>query len=153
MSEQWRSEIEELIVEFAFLADGGCHAKLVTLFTSDGSFIIPDIPLQSGKVIVYRGHDQLRGRWGGAVAHATCHIMSLPRLRRNGVETASGVINMISYRGTVQGFPPAHEPFIVGRFEDRYSVENGRWLIAERRLVVAFAGAALREPVGVRPEH
>lgn len=153
MSEQWRSEIEELIVEFAFLADGGRHAELVTLFTSDGCFIIPDLPLQSGKVIEYRGHDQLRGRWGGAVAHATCHIMSMPLLRRTGVVTASGVINMISYRGAVQGFPPAHEPFIVGRFEDRYSLENGVWLIAERRLVVVFAGAALREPVGERPGH
>jgi hypothetical protein len=153
MSEQWRRELEELIVEFAFLADGGSHAKLVTLFTSDGCFIIPDLPLESGKVIVYRGHDQLRQRWGGAVAHATCHIMSMPRLRRTGVATASGVINMISYRGAAGGIPPAHEPFIVGRFEDRYSLENGTWLIGERRLVAVFAGAALVQPTGARPEH
>ena len=149
MSEAWRSEVTALITEFCWRADSGRHAELVALFAQDGRFIIPDLPLESGKEVVYHGHDQLRQRWGGKVTHATCHIVSLPRLERTSETTASGATNLISYRGALHGMRSAREPFIVGRFDDQYVHVDGRWLIAERRLVVQFAGEALRQGMPV----
>lgn len=73
-----------------------------------------------------------------------------PRLERTDESTASGSTNLISYRGPLEGPPGAHEPFLVGRFEDKYVIEHGRWVIAERRLVVQFAGEALRSGASVR---
>jgi hypothetical protein len=70
----------------------------------------------------------------------------LPLLRLIDAESATGSMSMVSYRGPLDGISAADEPFIVGRFEDRYVREAGRWLIAERRLVVQFAGKALQSP-------
>jgi hypothetical protein len=142
----WRQELQDLIAEFVLRADTGRHAELVELFARDGKFIFPALPLDSGKDVVYAGHEQLRQRWASGPSHATCHIVSLPLLRLRDVDSATGIMSMISYRGPLGSVPAADEPFIVGRFEDRYVREAGRWLIAERRLVVQFAGKSLTSP-------
>lgn len=145
MSDEWRAEITALIVEFCSRADSGRHAGLVELFARDGRFIFPDLPLESGRDVIHQGHEQLRQRWGArAPQHTTCHIVSMPCLKRTGDRTAVGTTNLISYRGSLEGISPAHEPFLVGRFQDKYIREDGRWVIAERRLVVQFAGETLR---------
>lgn len=132
-----------LIAEFVCRADSGRHAELVELFATDGRFIFPATPLESGKDVVYSGHDQLRQRWQAGPAHATCHIVSTPLLRRLDETSAVGTMSLISYRGPLGSISHVGEPLIVGRFEDRYVRENDHWLIAERRIVIQFAGRHL----------
>jgi hypothetical protein len=146
MPHVWRQELQDLIAEFVIRADTGRHPELVELFARDGKFIFPALPLDSGKDVVYAGHEQLRQRWASGPSHATCHIVSLPLLRLLDAKSATGSMSMISYRGPLGSIPRVDEPFIVGRFEDRYVREADRWLIAERRLVVHFAGKSLTDP-------
>src|SRR5262249_30017324 len=124
-----REEIRELVARYAHCADSGRFDEMVALFAEDGVLEIVD-------------REELRGRqaiYGFLVATATrFRESSGPRSIRHHVTSlrievsAPGEATSASYFLVVGEQGPDH----WGRYRDRYTHRDGRWLFARRQVRV-----------------
>jgi len=138
-----RAEIEELVVENAYLLDRGRFAELVSLYTEDCEVTRPLPPFTDGR------HDTVHGRAALAESFADPaawppnprtmrHVLGNLRLERRSADEATATLTWTGYRHEGEGLS-VPIPMAVGDYEDEYRRDrDGRWRIARRRIVIAF---------------
>jgi ketosteroid isomerase-like protein len=124
-----REEIRELVASYAHFADSGRFDEMVALFAEDGVLEIVDREELHGRQSI---HDFL------VATAARFRESSAPRSMRHHVTSlrievsAPGEATSASYFLVVGDHGPDH----WGRYRDRYTHRDGRWLFARRRVRV-----------------
>jgi ketosteroid isomerase-like protein len=130
-----RAEIAALVDEFAYLVDHGRAEEVVDLLTEDAVF--------ASSAGEDRGRAALSARFAArarAADRTTRHVCANLRLEVLAPDRVRGTVGVAVYRhdGAGMGRPI---PLSVGDWEDLYvRGADGRWRMAERRFVRAFAG-------------
>src|SRR5215467_5575145 len=124
-----REEIRELVARYAHFADSGRFEEMVALFAEDGVLEIVDREELHGRRSI---HDFL------VATAARFRESSAPRSMRHHVTSlrievsAPGEATSASYFLVVGDHGPDH----WGRYRDRYTHRDGRWLFARRQVRV-----------------
>jgi ketosteroid isomerase-like protein len=135
-----RAEIEALIAEHAWLVDHGHADRIHELYTADGCLlgIGPDMIGREAIAAYGKGRGQMTDR-------TARHVCANIRLVAESADRIRGtVVNMLfRHDGPGRGLP---ETMAVADYEDIYARDSdGRWRIAERRLVIVFEAEAHRK--------
>ncbi len=145
-----RAEIEELVIENAFLLDRGRFTELVELYTEDCEVTRPLPPFTDGR------HDTARGRAALAQSFADPtawppnprtmrHVLGNLRLEPRSSDDVAATLTWTGYRHEGEGMAVSI-PMAVGDYEDEYRRDgSGRWRIRRRRIVIAFLNRELIE--------
>lgn len=136
-----RATIETLIYEHAWRVDHHCSDQLYELYTEDGTLQLPSTS--------HRGHAELR-KYGTERAKMTRrqsrHVSSNLRLARLAPDRVRGMHTVTLFRHDGTGCGPA-SPCAVADVHDVYvRSRDNRWLIAERRIELAFESEEHRKP-------
>ena len=146
-----RAEIEELVVENAYLLDRGRFEEILDTYTDDCEVtrILPPFTDPSKR-------DTVRGRKAVAEQFANPelwpptprtmrHVLSNLRFGALDQDRAAATVTWTGYRFEGEGLSIAN-PMAVGDYVDEYRRgEDGRWRIAKREIVIAFLNRDLLE--------
>ena len=130
-----RADIEELIIEHAWMIDHGQADELSSLYTDNGRM------LGLGDDIV--GRDAIAA-WGlrraALLGRTSRHVCTNIRLVWEAADRIRGTAVLTVYRHDGADSGPAIA-LMVGDYEDIFARgADGRWRFAERRLVTRFGG-------------
>ena len=136
---QIRAEIEELVIEHAYLLDHHQSDKLAELYTEDGKMHGIG-PTQQGRAALLE-YGKKRAQMKQRTAR---HVVSNIRLVEDGPDRIRGalVITLFRFDGDKMG---TADPVAVADANDVYVKKNGRWRIAERALSLAFESESHRK--------
>jgi hypothetical protein len=138
-----RSAIEQLITEHAWLVDHGRADRLHELYCAHGTITGAGLKLAGREAIAAWGRERVRS--GRTARHVCTNI----RLVQAGENRVLGHTIITLYRSVGTEGDPSPTPMAVGDWRDVYErTPEGRWLIAERKIVVLFESPAHR---GGRP--
>ncbi|GHG63657.1 nuclear transport factor 2 family protein [Streptomyces griseocarneus] len=132
---------ERLIIEFVRKLDLGDPSEVAELFTTDGIW-----EWAAGDRSI-RGRDALRAYFGSRPAdRLSRRICTNILVTLTSESTATATTYFTTYRvdGHTGGMLPARPPVQVGHYEDTFRKVDGRWLISNRSLFLAFAGPTER---------
>ena len=145
-----RSEIEELVVEHAYLLDHGRFAEIVDLYTDDCEVTRTLPPFTTAAFATARGKAALAATFADPASfpanpRTMRHVLTNLRFERIGEDAASALHTWSGYRHEGPGIGVAH-PMAVGDYEDEYRRGgDGRWRIHRRKIVIAFLNQDLLE--------
>lgn len=128
-----RAEIEALIAEGSWRVD---HGFAKTLWELNSQEVVLR-GLKPGADISGRGGIRAWGERRDAATHITRHVVTNVRIFRNeaGEMKATSILTMYRREGEGLGSP---KPFMVADFEDTFCLEEGRWLLSERKISPMF---------------
>jgi uncharacterized protein (TIGR02246 family) len=131
-----RLELQELNSRYAQALDHNDLDAFLAVFAPDALYRFEQRRSQ--------GHAQLADFFTGRQARGprtTRHLFSGLQLRFTADDEATG--NSVWMSFAAQGLPPFSqaEPFLVADMADRYVLQGGRWLFAERRITPVFRQA------------
>ncbi|MER5654916.1 nuclear transport factor 2 family protein [Streptomyces sp. NPDC002131] len=140
---------ERLVLELVQRLDLGEPGTVCDLFTADGVWEWP----YDGRRIV--GREALRAYFGSRPVDRLSRRMCTNILVTvDSLDTAAATTYFATYRvdGHTEGaLVPPRAPANVGHYEDTFRRVDGLWLIANRRLHLAFGGPTERLDVPVQP--
>jgi 3-phenylpropionate/cinnamic acid dioxygenase small subunit len=144
-----RAELEELVVENAYLLDRGRFTELLELYTDDCEMFRPLPPFTEQKEERIRGRAALAAWYAGPgwpkTPRTMRHVVSNLRLGDVSERRVTATVALIGYRYEGAGISAA-QPMMVGDYEDEYRCgDDGRWRIHRRRVVIAFLNRELVE--------
>ena len=145
-----RAEIEELIVEHAYLLDRGRFAEIIHLYTDDCELTRTLPPFTTGQFETKTGKAALAASFSDPASFPPTprtmrHVVTNLRLRPLADDHVAGVHTWTGYRHEGEGVGVA-SPMAVGDYEDEYRRgSDGRWRIGKRRIVIAFLNTGLLE--------
>lgn len=144
-----RAELEELVVENAYLLDRGRFAELIDLYTDDCEVFRPLPPFTGGEEESIRGRAALAESYAGPAwpksPRTMRHVVTNLRLGDVSERKVTATVTLIGYRYEGAGVSAA-QPMMVGDYEDEYRRgDDGRWRIHRRRVVIAFLNQELVE--------
>lgn len=137
-----RAEIEDLLVEGAYLMDRGRFDELVDLYTEDCEVTRLLPPFTGGESSVIRGRKALAEMYSGPewprTPRTMRHVISNVRLRPLEGDLVACTCTWTGYRHEGAGLSVS-SPMAVGDYEDEIRRSaDGRWRIRKRRIVIAF---------------
>ena len=149
-----RAELEELVVENAYLLDRGRFAELLDLYTDDCEVLRPVPPFTGNQEEGIRGRAALAEWYAGPAWPKTPrtmrHVVANLRLGDVTERNVTATVTLIGYRYEGAGVSAA-QPMMVGDYEDEYRRgDDGRWRIHHRRIVIAFLNQELVEAASER---
>ncbi len=122
-----REAIRDLVAAYAQAVDGGRLDELIELFTPDGVLETPDTE-------AHRGRAAIRARIAGA-QHALADTTASALIRHHVSNLRIVVTGPQDATGEAYFFVlTAHGPDHWGRYRDRYTLVDGRWRFAHRRV-------------------
>jgi 3-phenylpropionate/cinnamic acid dioxygenase small subunit len=142
-----RSDIEALVVEYAYRLDRGDFAGLLELFTEDCEFASPRAPYHQQHWDYHRGKSALAKYYALPAwenpRRKMRHLVTNIRLSHLCATKIEGTIAVTGYRDESEG-PSIAAPAMVGDYEDLYRRDPGQpWRIARRKVVISFLAASL----------
>jgi 3-phenylpropionate/cinnamic acid dioxygenase small subunit len=142
-----RSEIESLVIEYAYCLDRGDFEGLVALFTADCKVHVPRPPFTKKQWETFSGRGALAAYYAGPVwqnPHRKMrHVISNLRLEPRAGDSVNGTVALIGYREEAAG-PAVALPLMVGDYEDTYRLVPGEgWRIARRKVSIVFLAEQL----------
>jgi 3-phenylpropionate/cinnamic acid dioxygenase small subunit len=143
-----RAEIEELVVENAYLLDRGRFEEIVLLYTEDCEVIRPLPPFTERRLDTIRGRAALAESYADPAAwpktpRTMRHVVSNLRLTELADGRVQGTVAWTGYRYEGAGISVSI-PMAVGDYEDEYvRGKDGRWRIHRRKIVIAFLNQQL----------
>ncbi len=130
---QLRTEIEQLLSEFAHRLDLDHGLRVHELFTEDGSYIIDGRPL-TGHETIRSGYEQRAALGLRTGRHLFTNVLVQPdtadRVRVQSV--------LVLYADDGEPILPARPPLVVADFADVCVRREGRWLFETRDLKTVF---------------
>ena len=138
-----RAELEELVVENAYLLDRGRFREILDTYTEDCEVTRPLPPFTTDASETIRGRPALADSYASPAAwppnpRTMRHVVSNLRIAEVAKDRAAGTVTWTGYRHEGEGLSIAN-PMAVGDYEDEYRLEaDGRWRIHRRRIVIAF---------------
>ena len=137
-----RAEIEELLVESAYLLDRGRFEELVALYTEDCEIRRLPPPFTGGEFAVIRGRGALAESYAGPewprTPRTMRHVITNVRLTPQADGRVGATSTWTGYRHEGEGLSVS-SPMAVGDYEDELRRDgNGRWRIHRRKIVIAF---------------
>jgi len=145
-----RSEIEELVVEHAYLLDRGRFGEIAELYTEDCEVTRTLPPFTTGEVATIRGKAALVASFADPIQwpanpRTMRHVLSNLRIAEIAHDRVTALHTWTGYRHEGAGVGVAH-PMAVGDYEDEYRRgSGGRWRIHRRKIVIAFLNTDLLE--------
>jgi 3-phenylpropionate/cinnamic acid dioxygenase small subunit len=144
-----RAEIEELLVETAYLLDRGRFEELVLHYTDDCEIVRPLPPFTGEELGVIRGRDALAESYAGPewprTPRTMRHVISNVRIEVVAADCVRSTSTWTGYRHEGAGLSVS-SPMAVGDYADEMRRESGgRWRIHRRKIVVAFLDRQLLE--------
>jgi 3-phenylpropionate/cinnamic acid dioxygenase small subunit len=150
-----RAEIEELVVENAYLLDRGRFREILDTYAEDCEVARPLPPFTDPtKLEVARGRAAVAEQYADPAQwpptpRTMRHVLSNLRFASLERDRAEGTVTWTGYRFEGDGLSIAN-PMAVGDYEDVYRRDpDGRWRIERRKIVIAFLN---RELLGVAEE-
>ena len=142
-----RAELEELVVENAYLLDRGLFAELVELYTDDCEVVRPLPPFDGERQETIRGRLALRAWYAGPAWPRTPrtmrHVVSNLRVGDVNEHRVTATLTLLGYRYEGAGVSVA-KPMMVGDYEDEYRRgADGSFRIHRRRVVIGFLNQEL----------
>ena len=132
-----RAAIEQLIVEHAWRVDHGRADRLHELYCEHGSMVGAGMKLVGKDAIAAYGRERAKS------ARAARHVCTNIRLVQVGPDRVQGNTIVTLYRSKGTETDPSADPMAVGDWQDVYErMPDGKWLIAERKIVVLFESQA-----------
>jgi len=145
-----RGEIEELVVENAFLLDRGRFAELVDLYTEDCEVTRLLPPFTDGRYETVCGRAALAKSFADPATwppspRTMRHVLANLRLEPRSPNEVGATLTWTGYRHEGEGMSVSI-PMAVGDYEDEYRRDaDGRWRIRKRRIIIAFLNRDLLE--------
>ena len=144
-----RAEIEELLIETAYLLDRGRFDELVGCYTEDCEVDRPLPPFTGEERGAIRGRAALAQSYAGPewprTPRTMRHVISNVRIEVLGGDRVSTTSTWTGYRYEGAGLSVS-SPMAVGDYEDELRRESdGRWRIHRRKIVIAFLDQQLLE--------
>ena len=134
--------IERAITDFWWEVDRNLGRQACAYFTEDAYFDL------GGKPLV--GHEAIAGFYTGREARGprtTRHLVQNFQVRPVSPDEATALYLMAIYGADGEPVHPAALPILLCDVEDRLvRREDGRWLIAEHRLIALFEGGMIVRP-------
>lgn len=118
---------ERLMIEYCECVDTRNFQKLVTLFSRDGVLRRPDGEF-NGQAAIAAFFDKL-------TTDPLVHVCSNMLIDLDGPQSGkatSYVTVFRSYGKNADGLPKLEAPYVVAKYLDRFTVEDGQWKIAVR---------------------
>jgi len=122
-----REQIRDTLARYAHCADSGRFEELVSLFTPDGVLEVDGHPARQGRDAILEFLGRTRTSLGATLErpYIRHHISSLVvDVEGPAIARAASYFLAITQQG------PDH----WGRYRDRLVVDDGRWLLAHRRV-------------------
>jgi hypothetical protein len=149
-----RMLIRELQDRYAIVHDFGTPEEYASVFTVDGAIAAANgTPLVRGRAALITYAERNRERWSaepgpdGRISSFMRHLISNAEIEITGPDTAVGM----SYVTTlVQRDDIGPAILSVGRYEDRYVKQNGKWAIAHRTIHMDLGDQELARALGLR---
>jgi len=143
-----RAEVEELLIETAYLLDRGRFDELVGHYTEDCEIVRP-LPPFTGEQGVVRSRAALAESYAGPewprTPRTMRHVISNVRIVVIESDRVSTTSTWTGYRYEGSGLSVS-SPMAVGDYEDELRRESdGRWRIHRRKIVIAFLDRQLLE--------
>ena len=146
-----RAEIEELVVENAYLLDRGRFDEILDTYAEDCEVtrILPPFD-ESAERETIRGRTAVAKQYASPVLwpktpRTMRHVLSNLRLGPLEGDRVAATVCWTGYRFEGRGLSVAN-PMAVGDYEDEYQrCADGRWRIHRRRIVIAFLNRELLE--------
>ncbi|MGH7897462.1 MAG: nuclear transport factor 2 family protein [Candidatus Binatia bacterium] len=156
-----RAEIEELVVENAYLLDRGRFREILELYTDDCEVSRPAPPFTGPQNQIIRGRAALAEWYASPAAWPATprtmrHVVTNLRVTRLADDRAAATLTWTGYRYEGAGVSLA-VPMAVGDYEDEYRKGgDGRWRIHRRKVTIAFLNeqllaASVRETGAAQP--
>jgi 3-phenylpropionate/cinnamic acid dioxygenase small subunit len=148
-----RSELEELVVESAYLLDRQRFDELIELHTEDCRVIRPLAPFTGEVEETIEGRAGLARQYDGPAwpknPRTMRHVVANLHLETVETDRVTATVVLIGFRYEGAGVSLA-EPMMVGDYEDEYQRgSDGRWRINRRRIHVAYLNQALLDAAGL----
>jgi 3-phenylpropionate/cinnamic acid dioxygenase small subunit len=144
-----RAEIEELLIETAYLLDRGRFDEVVEHYTEDCEITRPLPPFATGQTGAIHGRTGLAQSYAGPewprTARTMRHVITNVRLTPLGDGRIAATSTWTGYRHEGSGLSVSR-PMAVGDYEDELRRDaDGRWRIHRRNIVIAFLDQELLE--------
>ena len=145
-----RSEIEELVVEHAYLLDRRRFGEIVDLYTDDCEVTRTLPPFTTGEFATARGKAALAASFADPASFPPTprtmrHVLSNLRIAEIAGDRVTALHTWTGFRHEGAGVGTA-QPMAVGDYEDEYlRGTDGRWRIHRRKIVIAFLNKDLLE--------
>ena len=146
-----RAEIEELVVENAYLLDRGRFEEILDTYTEDCevSRVLPPFtdPTKRETTLGRRAvaEQYANPAMWPPTPRTMRHVVSNLRIESLGEGHAAATVTWTGYRFEGEGLSVAN-PMAVGDYVDEYRRgDDGRWRIAKRTIVIAFLNRDLLE--------
>lgn len=123
---------ERLMIEYCECVDTRDFTRLVSLFSSDGVLKRPDGEWK-GRAAIGAFFDKLTT---DPLIHA-CSNMLVDIDGPQSGKASSYVTVFRSYGQNADGLPKLEAPYVVAKYVDRFTVEDGAWKIAFRDTIFA----------------
>lgn len=148
-----RSELEELLIDCAYLLDRQRFSELIDLHTEDCRVIRPLAPFTGDDEETFEGRAGLALQYDGPAwpknSRTMRHVVANLHLDTVETDRATATVILIGYRYEGEGVSLA-EPMMVGDYEDEYQRgTDNRWRIHRRRIHVAYLNQALLDAAGL----
>lgn len=134
---QTRAEIEALVVEHAWLIDHHQSEKLADLYTEDGRLLGVGPDRIGREAILAYGRDRAK-----MTKRTARHVITNLRLVKDGPKRIRGtnIVTLFRSDGDTIGHP---DPIgVADCYETYVQGDDGRWRIAERKVVIVFESEA-----------
>lgn len=120
---------EKMIYQYSALVDQGAWDRVAEMFTEDGRFARPPAP---DEIIV--GRQNIHASYASRPPSITQHVVSNVVVDVQSETTGSALSTVLLYLGEPGDPVPTHkQPMpLVGKYADRFRLENGVWLFSER---------------------
>ena len=143
----YRSEIEELFVESAYLLDRGRFREMLELYTEDCEVVRPIAPFTGPECETIRGRAALADHYAGPswpeTPRTMRHVVTNLRLTLLAANRVAAITTWTGYRHEGSGLAIS-VPMAVGDYEDEcLRGDDGRWRIHRRRIIIAFLNQQL----------
>jgi len=144
-----RAEIEELLIETAYLLDRSRFDELVEHYTDDCEITRPLPPFTTAQTGVIRGRTGLAQSYAGPewprTPRTMRHVITNVRLTPLADGRIASTSTWTGYRHEGSGLSVSR-PMAVGDYEDELRRDaDGRWRIHRRKIVIAFLDQELLE--------
>ena len=144
-----RAEIEELLIETAYLLDRGRFDELVGHYTDECEIVRPLPPFTGAEQGVIHGRAALAESYAGPewprTPRTMRHVITNMRVEVMAAGRVRSVCTWTGYRYEGSGLSVS-SPMAVGDYEDELCRESdGCWRIDRRRIVIAFLDRQLLE--------
>ena len=131
-----RQAIRDLVDQYAYCADTRDAQGQMALFTEDTSFIVfMDAKSPEPSQVIHKKADLFPVFDNLNIYRATMHFNGQSSILEHSINNATGIAYCIAHHQTIKdGVQKLMIAYI--KYHDRFVRQNGKWLFAERKLIV-----------------